>query len=131
MARPYLGTGVKHPHKIDQFGKVELANDNELVKQSIAVILNTPLGTEFGREHFGSNIREVIFEPVTQIAITLLDFFIADAIAKWEKRVTLVDIKYDIPTNNPKVINCTIIYRLKQASDVDSFVFPFYRELNN
>lgn len=130
-ARPYIGTGTKHPHQIDQFGKIELVEDKDLVKQSLLILFNTPLGSEFAREHFGSQIRLAMFEPNNQITITLLDYYVVQAIIKWERRIRLVDILYDIPPGKPETITVTIVFKIKQSSEIDSFIFPFYRALKN
>jgi len=130
-ARPYIGTGIKHPHEINEFGRIELEDDIDLIKQSLIILFNTPLGSEFYREDFGSNIRQAIFEPNDSVVRSLLDYFIIDAIAKWERRINVVDVKYDQPPQSPDLVNCQIIFKVKQSSEIDSFIFPFYRELKN
>lgn len=130
-ARSYLGQGLKFPFEVDTFGRVALQNDKELVKQSLEILFNEPVGTELMREHYGSQVREVIFEPNDVIAAGLLDYFIVDAIQKWERRIQIIDITYDQPPQSPALINCSIKYLIKQSSEIDSFIFPFYRELKN
>lgn len=131
MARQYLGQGVKFPYEVNAYGRIALQNDVDLVKQSLSILFCEPVGTEFYREHYGSQIREAMFEPNDTILRSLLDYFISDAIQKWEKRINLVDIKYTQPNNQPSFVNCTIFFVLRQSSEIDSFIFPFYRELKN
>lgn len=130
-ARKYLGQGLKFPFEVDPYGRIALQNDIELVKQSLDILFREPLATEFFREHYGSQVREVLFEPNDAIARGLLDYFIVDAIQKWENRIQLVDIKYDQPPQTPSLIMCTIFFIIRQSSQIDSFIFPFYRELKN
>lgn len=129
--RKYLGQGIKFPHSIDQFGKIEYQNDSELVKQSLRVLFAEPIGTELMREHYGSQIRKGLFQQNDIIVRNLLDYFITDAIQKWERRIMLADIKYKQPNDQPDVIMCTIFFLIKQSSEIDSFIFPFYKELKN
>lgn len=131
MARDYLGQGLKFPFAVDVFGRIALQNDAELVKQSLEILFSEPEGTELMREHYGSKIRDVLFEPNDAVARGLLDYYIVDAINKWERRIQLVDIRYDQPPQTPALINCIIFYIIKQSSEIDSFIFPFYRELKN
>lgn len=129
--RAYLGQGLKFPFEINQYGRIALQNDSALVKQSLDILFNEPLGTEFFREHYGSQIRLAQFEPNDLILHSLLDYYITDAIQKWERRIYLLDIKYTQPASEPDLISCTVIFAVKQSSEIDSFVFPFYRELKD
>lgn len=131
LFRPWLGQGIKFPFEVDRFGRIALANDIDLVNQSLSIIFSTSLGSEFYREHEGSQLKEVMFEPNDQVVMGLLDYIVNDAIAKWEGRVRLADIRYDFPNNRPELINIYVFYTLRQSNEVKSFVFPFYRELKN
>lgn len=131
MAKVYLGTGVKYPYEVDKFGKIAYESGTNLVKQSIETLLNTPVGTELGRESFGSEIRIALFEPNDRILYSLLDYFIIDAVQKWEKRVNIIDIVYTTPAEEPERLDVEIYFREKQSNQIDSFIFPFYRELKN
>lgn len=129
--RTYLGQGLKFPPEVDSFGRIALENDAELIKQSLAILFSEPVGTELMREQYGSQVRLAMFQPNDAIVLGLLDYFIVDAISKWERRIKIADIRYDQPIDKPETINCTIFFIIKQSSEIDSFVFPFYRELKN
>lgn len=129
--RSYLGQGIKHPHVVDNFGRVTLVSDRDLIMQSLDIIFNTPVGSEFFREHEGSEIRELMFEQNDIVLCGLMDFYVMDAILKWERRIKVLDLKYDFPRDVPNLIKTTINFRYKQNSELDSFIFPFYRELKN
>ena len=130
-AKPYLGQGIKYPHVINTFGRIDYESDINLIKQSLAILFSTPLGTEFYREHYGSDIRLAMFEPNDAVTRSLLDYYLVDAVARWERRISVVDVEYQQPGSQPDLINCTIIFQIRQSSEIDSFVFPFYRELKN
>lgn len=129
--RSYLGQGIKYPHEVDVFGRIALISDKALVKQSLYVIFNTPIRSEFFREHEGWEGRELMFEQNSIVLCGLLDFYVVDAIAKWERRIKILDVKYTLPSDKPELIKITVNYRIRQSSEVDSFIFPFYRELKN
>lgn len=129
--RPYLGVGVKHPHSIDQFGKVELQSDTELIKQSLEILFSEPVGSEFFREHYGSKIKLAMFEPNDTVLTSLLDFYLMDAVQQWERRIQVIDIQYQRIGSESSYLNVIISYRIKQSSEIDSFIFPYYTELKN
>lgn len=130
-ARAYLGQGIKFPYEVTQFGRIALSNDSALVKQSLEILFNEQVGTEFFREHYGSQIHLLMFEQNDIKLRSLLDYYILDAISKWERRIYVLDIKYSQPDDTPELINCTLIFAIKQSSEIDSFIFPFYKELKN
>ncbi len=125
--RAYLGQGIKYPYEIDSFGKIKYQSDEDLIKQSLQILFSEPIGTEFYREHYGSQIRQCIFEPNDAILRSLLDFYISDAIFKWEKRIQLIDIRYLQSDDKPDTIKCTNFYLIRQSNQIDSYVFPFYK----
>lgn len=129
--RPFLGQGIKFPLDVDSSGRIALQNDSDLVKQSLGILFSEPVGTEFFREHYGSRVRLVLFEPNDQIVKSLLDYYIVDAIEKWERRIQIIDIQYDQPPTSPELIRCVIIYLIKQSNEIDSFIYPHYREIKN
>jgi phage baseplate assembly protein W len=127
----FLGQGLKWPLQVDSFGRIALQSGPDLIKQSLQILFLEPIGTELMREHYGSRVRQAMFEPNDDIIKSLLDFFIVDAIESWEKRINLIDIAYDLPADRPELVKCVITYQIKQSSEIDSFIFPFYRELKN
>jgi uncharacterized protein len=129
--RKYLGQGEKFPTQITPQGRVALVNDLQLVEQSLRILFEEPIGTELYREHYGSQIRRALFTPNDAIITSLLDYYIADAINKWERRITLVDIKYSQPPDQPERIDATVFFQIRQSSQINSQIFPFYRQLNN
>lgn len=129
MARSYLGVGIKYPYSIDEFGAIELQSDKDLVKQSIIRILSTKKGSVFFNRKFGSYVSELLFEPNDTVLFELLDFHIIEAIEEWEKRVEIISNQIKINELNSKRIDVVINYRILASNEVDSFIYPFYREL--
>ncbi len=131
MNRSYLGQGIKFPLSVDNYGKISLQSDLQLVRQSIVRILNTPVGSCFMNRDFGSHIYDLQFEPNDDILKSLLDYFITDAVEKWEGRVELLDVSIYDDAKKPEQVNCSVTYKLKQSEEIDSFIYPFYKELQN
>jgi phage baseplate assembly protein W len=127
--RNYLGTGLKYPYKVNTYGRVELATENELIQQSILRILQTPVGSTYMNRDFGSHLRELVHEPNDTVLFNLLDYFIREAIETWEKRVSFISTEFEQPEENPGLINCIPTYLIRQSNQIDSFIYPFYREL--
>ncbi|WP_421998212.1 GPW/gp25 family protein [Roseovarius confluentis] len=59
------------------------------VRQSINVILTTPIGSRVMRREFGSHVYDLIGRPMTQANIVAVYAATALAIARWEPRFQL------------------------------------------
>lgn len=57
--------------------------------QSIAVILTTPIGSRVMRRDFGSDLPRLIDQPVTPETVVDLYQATAEALDKWEPRLSL------------------------------------------
>lgn len=62
------------------------------LRQSIAVLLSTPIGSRVMRRDYGSRIFDLIDAPMNRA--TLLDLYaaVADAIERWEPRFRLREV---------------------------------------
>src|SRR3546814_11426604 len=59
------------------------------LRQSVATILSTPIGTRVGRRDFGSLLPELIDQPMTSANILRLYAATAVALSRWEDRLRL------------------------------------------
>lgn len=125
MAANYLGIGIKYPIEVVN-GKPSLSSGEENIKQSINDILTTPLGSKLFNPDYGSRLEELTFEQNDEILISLIEMFIAEAISFWEQRIRLRKVKY---TQENDVILCEISYTILSSNEIDSFIYPFYRNL--
>lgn len=63
--------------------------DVDTVYQSISNILNTPITERFFNPEFGSELEDILFEPMDKITEAKIYRLIIDAIDRWEPRVTV------------------------------------------
>ncbi|MDF1687315.1 MAG: GPW/gp25 family protein [Parvibaculaceae bacterium] len=71
--------------------------------QSVADILQTPIGARIIRRTYGSYVFELIDYAANELGLLLLKAAIADALAKWEPRLTLTKILFDEITSEGKI----------------------------
>lgn len=67
--------------------------DFDHVRQSIAVILTTPIGSRVMRREFGSELFDLIDRPMTDQVILAIYAAAVMAIARWEPRYTITGCK--------------------------------------
>lgn len=125
----YLGQTLKQPIQIDGLGRATTVKSDANIAQALAFLLATPKGTRFMMPEYGSRIEELIFEPNDQILESLMRTFVYEAIEEWERRVRFVNITFSYPENQQERIDCRIFYRDLASNEIESFVYPFYRQL--
>ncbi len=123
-----LGKSVKYPMQSNVKGQQEKVDGLDNINQSIYSVLSTPVGSAFYQEDRGSQLHTLAFEPNDAILKSLLNFFIVEALAKWEKRIKVTDIAY--LNVNDSQINCKIFYIVKATGLESSYVYPFNREID-
>lgn len=77
------------------------------IRQSIATILTTPIGTRVMRRDFGSLLFDLVDSPATPKGALRLIAATADAIERWETRVRFVSATV-IPAGNGRAQLATV-----------------------
>ncbi len=77
------------------------------IRQSIADILATPVGTRVMRRDYGSHIFDLVDAPGSPAGAMALIAAAADAIARWEQRVTLKSARITVDLSGAATIATT------------------------
>jgi uncharacterized protein len=119
----YLGTALKSPLSIER-GRALTVGGTETVRQAIERLLSTPKGSVFFNRAYGSRLQSLLFETNDAVLSGLIQHFILEAIENFEPRVKFIDAKIDVQDN---VCRCFIRYRILASNEIDSLIYPFYR----
>jgi phage baseplate assembly protein W len=123
----FIGRGWKFPPGLNSRGGIALVSDEEKVAQSIALILNTPIGQRVMRPTFGSRLHELIFAPANPETFGLAEMYVQDALNFWEPRIQVLDVNAGTDPAQPGVLLIRIRYSIKATHDERSLVYPFYQ----
>lgn len=123
----YIGRGITLPLKLVN-GKPPVETGFELIRSSIRTILGWEEGSRFFLAEFGSRCGELIEEPNDDVLVALAQSFIQESLEAWEPRVEL--IKSDIRRVSDFKLDATITYRVISTQQVDTFIYPFYSQIN-
>ena len=101
---------LKHPVTSD----VSTRYDEEAIKQSIRNLILTKNFERPFRSNIGSQIKALLFEPISPLLANMLQNVIANTINNHEPRVDLldVDVKFS-PENNDAYV--TIVFRIRNT----------------
>ncbi len=94
-------------------GGVATSELDELVKQSIAIILGTAPGERVMRMQFGCEIHELLFAPNNLHTATLASQYCLEALSKWEPRIHEIEVDSGPGHDEPNRLDITIRYKLR------------------
>jgi phage baseplate assembly protein W len=127
-----IGIGPAFPFSLTGSGSIQTvatANGITKINESIHLILTTRPGERIMNPEFGSRIMDLVFEPNDAILQDLLYLYTAEALQRWERRISLEQVLF--PTNEQDIANGIIrekiVYIIRQTNITGSYVFPFAR----
>jgi phage baseplate assembly protein W len=124
--RQILGTGISFPLDVDQRGALKLAHEALDVEQAIWLILSTAPGERPMRPEFGCGAHDYVFDSIDGETIGQIDRAIRVALDRWEPRVDVEAIDFDLDEADGGRLLVGLTYRLRQTNDIRNLVFPFY-----
>ena len=121
-----LGSGLAFPLHLDQRGALALAGGEEDIAQAIEVILSTAPGERPTRPEFGCEVHDLVFDMVDAAMVGKIDIAVRDALARWEPRIEVTEIDFDLSLVDDGRLDITIRYRIRATSSERNLVYPFY-----
>lgn len=128
----FIGAGARFPWDFDGGGganRIKVEAGMERISGSIKHILSTRVGERFMQPDFGSNLPDLIFEPLDDILRQQLFLYTVSALRKWEKRIVVETVAFDDDefVTDQSTIHIFIEYRLINSQVRGNYVFPFER----
>jgi len=110
--------------RIDTSENPIIVRDEDSISQSIKSILSTYPGERIMLPTFGSTLKRLLFEPMSQFTADTIETEIESAINKWENRayISSVDVIANEDDNTYKISIDFIIIVTGQAGNFTGFV---------
>jgi uncharacterized protein len=121
-----LGRGVRFPFRPGIDGRLSFIDGEDVVAQSIRLILSTALGERQMRYEFGSDLPRMIFEPITSSTLVRIEEGARNALRDWEARIRVVSVNAEPDADLESKVNLTIVYDIPRTNSRRNLVFPFY-----
>ena len=122
-AKDFLGRGWAFPVDVGGGGGVALAEAEEDIKQAIRIILGTVLGERAMRPDFGCAVHELLFEPAEASLPGRAEFYVRNALDRWEPRVELE--RGDARIEGTRLL-VDLEYRVRSTNRRDNLVSPYF-----
>ena len=87
----FLGVGLKFPLSLEK-NKIVLSKYEQDIEEAIRIILGTAKGERVMRPDFGCGIHDLIFSPNNTATAGLVNYYVQDALRKWEPRIEVIEI---------------------------------------
>lgn len=121
-----LGTGLAFPLAVDHSGGLALSRGEEDIEQAIGLILGTVPGERAMRPEFGCAIHEFVFDTIDAETVGNMGTAIRTALDRWEPRIEVTDLDFDLDRVAEGVLGITISYAVLATSRQYNLVYPFY-----
>ena len=92
------------------------------IRQSLADILSTPVGTRVMRRDYGSLIPELIDQPLNSASLLRLYSATVTAIAQWEPRIKITGVTRQVGSDGKAYIDIEGI--IKESGQAGTFNVP-------
>lgn len=124
MNTDVLNKGFAFPLATSPSGGIAAAQQAQKIRDSIRVILGTQQGERLMRPTFGTNLQRLVFAPNTRATADLARFYVEDALATWEPRILLDEVRVENDHQNACLL-IAIRYRIKATYEPQNLVYPF------
>jgi uncharacterized protein len=121
-----IGSGLAFPLSVNHRGGIALARGEEDIEQAITVILGTIPGERPMRPEFGCEIHQLVFDTIDAEMIGRMDTAIRVALDRWEPRIEVSNIEFDLGGANEGRLDIELAYRVRATSQDHNLVYPFY-----
>ncbi len=126
----FLGSGWHFPPRISGRGGVDLTKDDEKIRQSIRIILETARGERVMRPDFGCGIHDYVFATINAATINTIRQAVREALILWEPRIEVLRVALAVDRGGSDfsqgVLAIAIDYRVRATNSEFNLVYPFY-----
>jgi phage baseplate assembly protein W len=121
-----LGSGLSFPLSVDRRGGIALATGEQDVDQAIEIILSTAPGERPMRPEFGCGVHDFVFDTIDAATVGRLETEVRSALDRWEPRIEVEDVDFDLTRVGDGQLLIAIGYRLRATNHRRNLVYPFY-----
>jgi len=109
----------------DHAGAIMVAAETG-IRQSLMVLFSTAPGERVLLPEYGCPLHLQVFDTIDHHNLALLRSLISDAVLRYERRIVLEDLQFDVSAAIEGVLQITLAYRILQTNTRSNMVFPFY-----
>jgi uncharacterized protein len=120
-----IGVGWKFPIRVNAKGGISYSCGPDRIQDAIWIILATSLGERVMCEDFGAGVNDYVFQSNSDVVRAQLAAAVSAALAKWEPRITQVNVSVQQGTEISQVL-IVIDYQISSTNELFNLVYPLY-----
>ncbi len=128
----FLGRGWSFPPTfVKREGGVEgvaMVSGEDDIRQCLGILLDTTLGERIMHPNFGCNLREYLFQPISNTITSIVKDIVETAIINYEPRIDLLSVVVNTENQNKGILLLEINYKIRTTNSRSNYVYPFYLE---
>jgi uncharacterized protein len=78
------------------------------------------------RPEFGCGVHDFVFDTVDASTVAQMETAIRAALDRWEPRIEVMSLDFDLDSVQRGELIITIAYRLRATNHLRNLVYPFY-----
>lgn len=123
----FLGKGWCFPPEFRKgVAPTVMVAEEEDIRQSLKILLQTAPGERVHRYDFGCGIRQFMHEEMNLTTQTQLQDVIRRAVLFFESRITLEEVNFDLENLGEGILLIELDYIIRKTNTRSNMVFPFY-----
>ena len=126
MENDFVGVGWAFPPRVNGSGRIALVRHERELEEAMRIILLTYPGERPMRPEFGCEVHDLVFDTIDAAMVGQMDTAIRKALDRWEPRLEVTDIGFDLSEMGEGRLEITIGYRIRATNAKYNLVYPFY-----
>lgn len=122
----FTGSGWSFPLGVNSTGGISLSRGERDIAEAMRMILSTPLGERRMRPNFGCGVHDLTFATNDATTHGLIRQYVMEAVALWEPRVQIVDVRINVDRAEPAKVVTDVVYEIRATNERRNLVYPFY-----
>jgi phage baseplate assembly protein W len=126
MTTDFVGRGWAFPIAVRDNGAIATVDGIANVEKAMRIILQTYLGERPMRPHFGSRLRDFMFDAMTTESLAAIEREVERALTSCEPRVRVDAVQATTTSAERGRVDIDVVYTLLSTNDPHNLVMPFY-----
>jgi len=126
MVKSFLGRGIRFPLQVNAVGGLAMSDGADNIEEGVRLIVGTAVGERVMRPNFGCRIHDYVFHPNASSTAGMVAFYVAEALNKWEPRISDVTVNARPHEGEESLMVVEIKYKIRSTNVDRNFVYPFY-----
>lgn len=110
-----MSKGIAFPPRIGPDGQVAWSSGAQNVRESIRIILKTDVQERIMRPTFGGGLQQFLYEPNTLATRRQMEERTRRALARWEPRIAVDEVRAEEAPDEPSAVVLTIAYTVRDT----------------